>query len=171
MDKGKKRLSIQEIALFGVLGAVIWGAKLCMSWLPNIEPVSLLVMVYVAVFGKKAFYPIYIYVALDVLLYGLQLWTVNYLYIWAILAFAAMGLKNSRNPLAWAVLSGTFGLFFGALCAPVDLFIGGPGLALSKWISGIPFDLAHCVGNFCLGFLFNPLRGLLEKQYQKLLGQ
>lgn len=150
-----------------MLGALMWAAKLAMSALPNIEPVSLLVMVYAAVFGKKAFYPIYIFVALDVLLYGLNLWTVNYLYIWAILAFAALGLRKSNNALSWAVLSGIFGLLFGLLCAPVDLFIGGWSLAVSKWISGIPFDLSHCAGNFALGFLFLPLRELVSRLYKK----
>lgn len=156
------------MALFGILGALTFGAKVAMSFLPNIEPVSLFVMLYVVVFGRKALYPIYLYILLEILFYGIQLWNINYLYIWAILALGAWFLRKSENPLAWALLSGVFGLLFGALCAPVYLFTGGLGFAVSWWISGIPFDLMHCAGNFVMALiLFMPLRRLLEKLYKK----
>ena len=72
-----------------------------------------------------------------------------------------------ESPLGWALLSGIFGLLFGALCAPVDVLIGGVGYAVSKWISGIPFDIAHCAGNFVMALvLFRPLRNLLKKLHK-----
>jgi energy-coupling factor transport system substrate-specific component len=75
-----------------------------------------------------------------------------------------------RHPLGWAMLSGVFGLMFGALCAPVDVVLGGWGYAISKWISGIPFDLTHCAGNFVIALLlFAPMRSLTEKLYQKTI--
>lgn len=163
MDK-RLPTAAREVALFGMLGALTFGAKVVMMGLPNIEPVSLLVMVFVVTFGKKALFPIYVYVLLELFLFGFGLWTSSYLYIWLILALAAWLLRNMRSPLGWAVLSGTFGLLFGALCAPVCLLTGGPAFALSWWISGIPFDLAHCAGNFTLALvLFHPLRRLFSR--------
>lgn len=159
-----KKPTVREIALFAVLGAMTFGAKYVMSGLPNIEPVSLMVMVFACVLGKKAAYPIGLYVGMEILFYGLGLWNINYLYIWAILAVVAYHLRRMRQPLGWALLSGAFGLLFGALCAPVDVVIGGMGYAMSKWISGIPFDVAHCMGNFAMALtLFVPLRNLTEK--------
>lgn len=154
----------REVALFGVLGALTFGAKVVMMGLPNIEPVSLLVMVFAVTFGKKALFPIYVYVLLELSLFGVGLWTASYVYIWALLALAAWLLRGMHSPLGWAVLSGTFGLLFGALCTPVCLLTGGPAFALSWWISGIPFDLAHCAGNFALALiLFPPLRRLFSR--------
>jgi energy-coupling factor transport system substrate-specific component len=122
-----------------------------------------------AVFGLKGLYPIYLYVMLEILFYGLGTWNINYLYIWAILALAAYALRKMEHPLGWAILSGTFGLLFGALCAPVDVVIGGFGYAIAKWVSGIPFDLAHCAGNFLIALLlFVPLRDLLNSLYAKM---
>ena len=165
----KLRISVREIALFGILGALTFGLKFAMSWLPNIEPVSLLVMLYAVVFGKKCLYPIYLYVTLEILFYGIQLWNINYLYIWVILAILAWLLRKSGSPLAWAILSGVFGLFFGLLCTPVYLVSGGIGFAISWWASGIPYDLLHCAGNFVMALiLFVPLRKLLEQLYRKL---
>lgn len=154
--------------MFAVLGALTFAAKYAMSLLPNIEPVSLMVMLFAVVFGWKWVYPVSVYVVMEILFYGLGLWNINYLYIWAVLAAAACMMKKMRHPLGWALLSGAFGLLFGALCGIVDIFIGGFGYALTKWISGIPFDILHCGGNFVMALLlFAPLRRLLEKLYCK----
>lgn len=164
------KVTVRELALFGILGALTFAAKYVMSFLPNIEPVSLMVMLFAVVFGRKCLYPIYLYVAMEILFYGISLWNINYLYIWTVLALAAYLLRNMRHPLGWAVLSGAFGLLFGALCGIVDIFIGGFGYVVTKWISGIPFDVLHCAGNFVIALLlFQPLRGLMEKLYGRMM--
>lgn len=165
----KAKLSLGEITLFGVLGALTFAGKIAMMWLPNIEPVSLMVMLFAVVFGRKCLYPIYVYVLLEILVYGFGTWNFMYLYIWVILAGAAWLLRRMEHPLAWAMLSGAYGLLFGMLCAPVDVFIGGFGYAAAKWTSGILFDIYHCAGNFVMALLlFVPLRKLLEKLYKPL---
>ena len=165
MDK-KKALSIREVALFGVLGALTFALQVAMAPLPNIEPVSLLVMIFAAVFGWRCLYPVYIFVVMEILFYGISAWNIYYLYIWTVLALGAILMRKSRNPFAWALLSGVYGLMFGALCGIVDVFIGGFGYAVSKWVSGIPFDLLHCGGNFVIALImFYPLRNAMEKLY------
>ena len=164
-----EKLTVREICLFGILGAMTFGAKYVMSALPNIEPVSLMVMLFAVTFGIKALFPVYLYVLLEILFYGLGSWNFCYLYVWTILAVVAIALKQMKPPLGWALLSGVFGLFFGALCGIVDIFIGGFGYALTKWISGIPYDLLHCGGNFVIALLlFTPLRKLLDQLYKKM---
>lgn len=163
------KLTLRQVVLFGILAALTFGLKVAMSGLPNIEPVSLMVMLFAVIFGWKALYPIYLYVMMEILFYGIGLWNINYLYIWAVLMIAAMLLRKAESPIFWAILSGVFGLFFGTLCGIVDIFIGGIGYAAAKWVSGIPFDIAHCAGNFVIALLlFRPLRRLLEKLYGKL---
>ncbi len=137
-------------------------AKMVMAPLPNIEPVSLLVMVYAVIFGRLALYPIYIYVGLECLIWGINLWTINYLYIWLVLAALAWLFRRMDSALGWAILSGAFGLSFGALCAIVYLFVGGWSFALTWWTSGILFDALHCGGNFAMALvLFKPCRKIL----------
>ena len=149
-----------------MLGALTFAAKVAMAALPNIEPVTLFVMVFTVVFGWKALYPVYTYVVMELLFYGIHLWSVNYLYVWAILMLATYLLRIMQHPLAWAMLGGSFGLLFGLLCAPVYIFSGGIGFAVSWWASGVPFDIAHCVGNFVIVLLlFVPLRKLVSRLY------
>ena len=162
-------LTVREICLFGILGSLTFAAKYVMSWMPNIEPVSLMVMLFAVTFGIKALFPVYLYVLLEILFYGLGTWNFCYLYVWAVLTVLALVMKKMEHPLGWAMLSGMFGLFFGALCGIVDIFIGGFGYALSKWVSGIPFDLAHCAGNFVIALLlFAPMRTLLDNLYKRM---
>ena len=143
--------------------------QVVMSPLPNIEPVSLLTLVFMAVFGWKGLYPVYVYVVMDILYFGLGTWNINYLYVWAILAVVAFFLRKMESPLGWALLSAGFGLAFGLLCAPVSLFMGGWAYAVSWWISGIPFDLMHCAGNFVMALLlFKPLRLRLGQLYARM---
>lgn len=165
-----KRLFVREMILFGLLGALTFALQVVMGPLPNIEPVSLLVILFGVTFGWKALYPIYVFVAMEILFYGLGVWNVYYLYVWLILAVAAIFMRKMEHPLGWAILSGAFGLLFGVLCAIVDVFIGGIGYAAAKWVSGISFDLLHCGGNFIIALvLFKPLRQVLEKQIRRFL--
>lgn len=165
----KATLTLRQIALFGVLGALTFGAKVAMSGLPNIEPVSLMVMLFAVVFGWKGLYPVYLYILMEIMLYGINLWNINYLYIWAVLFVAAYFMRRLRHPVWWALLSGVFGMAFGLLCSPVYIAIGGVDYAIRWWLSGIAFDVPHAIGNTVIALvLFAPLRKLLERLYAKI---
>lgn len=162
-------LILREVVLFGMLGGLTFAAKVVMSGLPNIEPVSLFIMLFAVVFGRKCLYPMYIYVALELLCYPMDLWSFAYLYVWAILALLSWLLRKSQSPLTFAILAGGFGLCYGALCALVYLVVEGPASAIGWWIQGISFDIAHCAGNFVMALLlFQPLRKLLQRLWVKL---
>ena len=169
MKHSDSGLSVRELVLFSLLGALTFAAKYVMSALPNVEPVSLMVMLFAVVFGKKCLYPIYLYVMLEILVYGFGDWNVMYLYIWPLLWLVAWLLRSMQSPLCWAMLSATFGLLFGALCSPVYYFMGGWEMVAAKWVSGLSFDLMHCAGNFVIALaLFAPLRTLLTRLYKTL---
>ena len=72
----KNGLSLGETVLFGMLGAMMFALQVVMAPLPNIEPVSLMVMIYGAVFGWRALYPVYVFVVMEVLFHGLGLWNI-----------------------------------------------------------------------------------------------
>ena len=89
--------SAGELAVLGLLTALLFGGKLALAWLPNVEPVSLLVIVYTAVLGWRALLPLYAYVLLEVVTWGLNLWSVCYVYVWLILAGAAWLLRRMES--------------------------------------------------------------------------
>ena len=138
--------------------ATIEAAKLALSFLPNIELVTLLITLYTRHFKEKILYVIPVFVAAECALWGFGTWVIMYAYIWFILAFVSYLCRRQESLLLWCVIDGAFGLFFGALCSIVYLFIGGWSMAFAWWISGIPYDILHCAGNFLLALaLFKPL--------------
>lgn len=169
MVKRSAKLTIFEVALFGILGGLTFAAKFALSFLPNIEPSSLMVMLFAVTFGWKGLFPTYVYVALEILVYGFSTWNIPYLYIWLLLFIAARLLHKMTHPVGWALVSGVFGLLFGALSLPAHWAMSGFAGGLAWVISGIPYDIAHCAGNFIIALLlFVPLRKLLAKLYGQM---
>lgn len=162
MGKSKSR----ELARMGILTALLFMGQVVLSFLPNIEIVSLLILLYTLFLHRKVFFVIYSFVFLEGLLYGFGIWWFSYLYVWSILACVVMLLHKNTSVLLWSIVSGFFGLSFGLLCALPYLAAGGPAAAFSYWVSGLPFDISHCIGNFALCLLlFHPLHALLSHFY------
>jgi energy-coupling factor transport system substrate-specific component len=164
------KLVARDITVIAISAAIMFALKMAMVWLPNIHFGALLIIVYTLVYGRKVFYIVYLYVMLEIAVFGFNpMWSIGYLYVWSLLAVLAWFMRRMENPWGWAVLSGVFGLSFGALMAPPFLLIAFETERfwqsfLPYWISGIPYDIAHAVGNFfiCL-FLWKPLKTLLTK--------
>ena len=57
---------------------------------------------------------IYTFILLEGILYGFGLWWFQYLYLWSILAATVLLLRRFNHFLFWSVISGFFGLAFGA---------------------------------------------------------
>lgn len=160
----KPPLSLRELVELSLMGALMVGTQVSMAALPNINLISVLIILTVIIYGVKAFYPVAVFVLLEGLIYGFGLWFINYLYIWAVLTVIALIFRKNESRLVWAAIAGLFGLCFGLFCAIPYIFIGGPAFALSYWVSGIPFDIIHCISNFVLTLLLiNPLRKLFTK--------
>ena len=150
MDGRRPLSGARRVVLCGLMAATLTVLKMALSLLPNIEPVSLLIMVYALVFGRQVFYIIVPFVVVEGLLYGFgPLWWPGYVYIWPLWGWICTRLPADR-PAVLAVAGGIFGLSFGALFALLYWISGGPWAALTWWVAGIPFDVIHCVSNFIL---------------------
>ena len=97
-----------------MLTAILFLGQVCMAFLPNIEVVTLLVILYTQVYRKKVFFIIYAFALLEGVFYGFGLWWFNYLYVWSILALIVL-LVRSESPFVWSMISGAYGLAFGFL--------------------------------------------------------
>ncbi len=154
----------REIVIFGILTAIVLVGQVAMAFLPNVEIVTLLFLVYTLVLGKKVFYIIYVFALLEGIIYGFGMWWVNYMYVWSVQAIVTLLFRRQTSVMFWSILSGFYGITFGALCSIPYFFAGGPSAAFAYWVSGIPYDLTHCIGNVvvCL-VLYKPLRYVLEQ--------
>ncbi|MBQ9785268.1 MAG: hypothetical protein IJW29_07185 [Clostridia bacterium] len=157
------KLKVQEIAIFAMLGALMFSSKILMEFLPNIHLLGVFTMAITIVYRAKALYPIYIYVFINGLYAGFNVWWVPYLYIWTVLWGVTMLLpKNMPKkvaPIVYMVVCGLHGFLFGTLYAPAQaLFFGYDFKTTLAWIAtGIPYDLIHGVSNLVCGSLILPI--------------
>ena len=162
-------MRIKDIALIGMMSAIMITAQVALSFLPNLELVSLLIILYTLIFGWKALYIIYVFVTVEGLIYGFGLWFINYLYVWTVLFIIVMLLRKLHSGFLWAVISGLFGLSFGALCSIPYFITGGIASGFAYWAQGIPFDLLHGGGNLVAALvLYQPLYYILSRLQKRM---
>lgn len=160
----KTGITTKDIALMGVMTATIEAAKLALFVVPNVELVTLLVILYSIHFWKKALPAIFAFVGIECLIWGLGLWVIMYLYIWPLLSIVVQIFRKQKSVWFWSILAGIYGLLFGALCSIPYFFIGGIRTAVTWWIAGIPYDILHGISNFIICFiLYYPLTKVLKK--------
>ena len=68
------------------MAALIFGSKVALASLPNINVNAVLIILTAVFFGWRSLYTVYVYVLLEGLVFGFSIWWIGYLYIWAILA-------------------------------------------------------------------------------------
>ena len=162
------KLTTKEIAVYAMLGAVMYASKLLMEAAPNIHLLGVFTIAYTVVYRKKALFPIYIYVFLNGIVSGFASWWIPYLYIWAVLWGMAMLLPQNMpkkvRPLAYMALCAAHGFLFGTLYAPAQALLFGLSLkGMAAWILvGLPWDFLHGVSNFFCGILIVPVISALR---------
>lgn len=165
-----KKLTVREIAIFGMLGALMYASKLLMEGLPNIHLLGVFVIALTVVYRKKALFPIYLFVLLCGLFGGFSAWWVPHLYLWTVLWGATMllpqRLATSRIGIpVYMVVCALHGFLYGVLYAPAQAIMFGLDLkgTIAWIIAGFPFDVTHGISNFCCGALIVPLIMVLRR--------
>lgn len=168
------KLKIREIAVFGMLGSLMYASKILMEILPNIHLLGVFTIAFTAVYRKKALYPIYTYVLLNGLFSGFATWWIPYLYVWTVLWGVTMLLPKEIpkkvQPFIYIALNTCHGFLFGVLYAPAQAILFGLSFkGMLAWItSGLPFDFIHGVSNFYCGMLIMPIITVLRRMEQNL---
>lgn len=166
----KRLLTVRDLALMGMMVAVIEACKFVMASLPNIELTSFWLILFTLMIGWKIVFVVPAVILLEGMIYGFGLWWVMYLYAWPILVLITWIFRKQDSVWFFSILSAAFGLCFGLLCAIPYFFIGfvdggvqsGLIMAFNWWIAGIPFDIMHCIANFILMFfLYRPMKRLI----------
>lgn len=172
MERSKGRIAVRDLCLVGLMVAVIEACKFAMASLPNINLTSFWLILFALRYGKRVLFAVPVFILIEGAVYGFGLWWVMYLYAWPLLVMVVLLLRKIDDALIWSIVAGVFGLSFGFLCSFPYFFIGlidggisnGLRTAFAYWVSGIPFDLIHCAGNFALMLvLYRPMTNIMKK--------
>ena len=164
------KLKIREIAVFAMLGAVMFVSKVVMEGLPNIHLLGTFVVAFTLTYRAKALFPIYAYVLANGIWEGFSpfgwlpevyLWII----LWGVVMLLPKNMPSRIAPIVYMTVSALHGFLFGIFYAPVYALFSGIGWdRVWLWVlSGLPFDIIHGIGNFALGVLIIPIATLLRK--------
>ncbi|MCM1252549.1 MAG: hypothetical protein NC321_06990 [Clostridium sp.] len=162
------KTTTRELAVFAMLGAVMYASKLVMEIAPNIHLLGVFTIAYTVVYRKKALYPIYTYVLLNGIFSGFATWWIPYLYLWTLLWGAVMLLPQNMpkkiRPFVYMAVCAAHGFLFGTLYAPAQALLYGLSFqGMIAWIiAGLPWDFIHGVSNFFCGVLIVPIISVLK---------
>ena len=151
-----------------MLGAIMYASKMIMEITPNVHLLGTFVIAYTLVYGKKALYPIYVFVLLTGVYAGFATWWIPYLYLWTVLWAVVMILPKNMpkkiRPFVYMTVCAAHGFLYGTLYAPAQAFFFGLNLeGTIAWIvAGLPWDFVHGVSNFFCGMLILPIVRVLR---------
>lgn len=165
-ERGRTRFTTKELVLISILSATLTSGKLVLAFIPNVEIVTLLFIVYTLVFGRRrALMVSVVFTTTEVLFWGFSTWLIVYYLVWPVLILTTSALRSRfKNEYGLAVIAGLFGLTFGFYFAVVESFFYGLSYGAVYWLRGIPFDIIHGASNFITVLLLQkPLTTLLTR--------
>lgn len=179
MENEKWSLSARDVALVGMMVAVIEVCKVVLMGIPNVELTTFWIIMFSLYFGNRVFFAVPVFILLEGTLFGFGLWWVMYLYVWPLLAVITRLMNKMESAVGWSILAGIYGLMYGLFCSVPYFVIGaadggfmaGLQAGFAWFVSGIPFDLIHGISNFLIMLLlYHPVRSVMEKTKGMNLG-
>ena len=179
----KRQLLTKDIVLTALAAALLSAGKQALASIPNVEVVTLLIMLYAACFKPQiAFIATGVFIVIECFIWGIHTWVIAYIIHWNFVAFATFLLvrvfkfKNRFIFLGFTILVTAA---FGVLTTAIDAFFAVArvnvafGYAFSIiYMRGIYFYIVHVVGNAAFNItLFAPMRDILDKLMIKYYGR
>ena len=140
-----------KLVLYAMCAALVVVSNELLAFLPNVELVTFLLMMYSLYFDLKGSIMIAVlFCFIQTLLYGVGIWTLMYFIVWPLLVFVTSCLKKQLNNYhRCALFSGMFGLCFGFLFS-IPYFLISLKMGWIYFLKGIPFDLIHGIANYII---------------------
>lgn len=155
----------KKIILISLLSSILIVGQVTLSFIPNVELVTLLLFIYTKQFGFKfSILVSIIFTTVMGIIWGFGTWVIMYYWIWpTLILLMALALKKLKSTDQYAFLLGSLALVFGALFALEPLLLRSPELAVIYFIKGIPFYIVHICSNYIVTLtLFEPINRIVE---------
>lgn len=155
----------KEICLIGILAAVNIASRIALQALPNIKPVTAIIIISVMVFGLTFGIKLTVVTTLvSNIFLGMGPWTLFQILAWIVICLLTQILidcfrKLNKTPhlLFMAIFSFLMGYVFGFIVSLEQLVEGGFGLFIVYYMNGLLFDTFHAIGNFAFYLICAPI--------------
>lgn len=151
------KLRTRDITLIGILSAILLIGKIVFDFIPNVEIVSLLLMLFGITYGKKSIYISIVFCLCNGLMYGFGSWLLVYFIVYGGLTLVSYSLRRplKESLIMRVVFMALFGLTFGLWFAIEWGIMYGVGAGVVYYLNGVTFDLIHMIGNAVVTLLLS----------------
>ena len=151
----ESELSSKEVALIGILGAIIAASRIPFAALPNIQPCTFLIIITGLVFGSLAGAMAgATTAAVSNLFFGQGPWTAWMMVAWGMVGIVSgmvgKRLKDEVTVTHVVLLGVVLGLAYNTLMdfsSWLTFYRASPNLFLPTFIAGVPYGILHVTGN------------------------
>ncbi|WP_066869179.1 hypothetical protein [Clostridium mediterraneense] len=165
------KITLRELIVFAYLAVIMMVGKKVLAFLPNIEIVTTLTIIFSLIYRYKSLYISIIFVLILGFIDGFAIWWLIYLITWPTIVIISVLLRKIllKNHIGLSIYCGLCGFFFSIFFILQNLVLYGPYTTFTYFLSGIPYDTIHMIGNFFIMlFLGKPIYALiirLNKQF------
>lgn len=165
-------MNTRKIVLIAMLVTLLVTSQVSMSFIPNVEIVTLLLFIYTRHFGLSfTITASLIFTTILGIIWGFGTWVIMYYLIWPfyiLLMYLMLPMLTNKDRTAYFL--GFLGLLFGLLFSLEAMFYSSFQLAIVYYIKGLPFDIIHMISNYILCIiLLDPLNRVFAIQKDKYL--
>lgn len=151
-----KRLKAIDVCMLGVAVASLTAVKFALSWLANVELVSVLLVWYTLLFKRlRAFCIANLFVIVECFIYGFGLWVISYFIHWncLVLLISILGRRGVKKSIFFALWCTLLTFLFGVQTTFVDVIFYSPqseffAVFATRYFMGISFFITHIVSVF-----------------------
>lgn len=165
-------MPVRKIAMLSLLTTIIYVGRIAFQFLPNVQPMTVILMMITLVFGfKEGAIVAVLSILVSNINLGMGIWTIPQIISYIILIALTSLFSNSyKEKPIWviALYSGFLGMLYGLVISILQAPFFGFNIFIPYYLSGIPFDFLHSVGNIVFYFILSPsLLPIIENQYNK----
>ncbi|SEN41703.1 energy-coupling factor transport system substrate-specific component [Amphibacillus marinus] len=165
------RGNLYKLTLISVLAAICIVGRLAFQHLPNVQPVTAIIILSAYFLGPISGVMLAILtVYLTNITLGMGLWTIWQITAWSLIALlSAMLKKIPVIPPAYCLVPMAFGagILYGFFFSVVNFVIAGR--FWPYYLAGLPFDISHAVGNVIfIALLYRPLAKIFAQYHKKI---
>lgn len=159
-----KKFTALDVCMLGVATASLTAIKFALSWLSNVELVSVLLVWYTLIFKRsRAFLVANLFIIVECFIYGFGLWIMFYVIHWncLVLLVGILGRRGIRKSIFFALWCTLLTFLFGVQTTALEVIFYSPSASffpsfLTRYFMGLSFFITHIVSVFVSVFVLLP---------------
>ncbi|GEM_PF-1947671 len=166
----------RDICLVAILSATLTVGKMALSFIANVEVVTLLLTVYALTLPRsRVLLATFTFIATEVFIWGAHIWILMYVIHWTALVLSVSLFKGKYAPIFAIITAITLTGLYGVQTTFLEVLflmnfkkIGFIKCFMLRYGTGIPYFVTHIVSNACiLSVLVYPMYRLMRSLFSR----